>query len=197
MTIEFSSLEQMSSIIRERRKELGVSQKNLARMCRLSQSTIARIETDALKLNPSYLSVYYVVDALNRIKEGHREGMGSKRAKDIMHRRIIFVNQSSSIFEAIEVFKDYDFPQLPVLDDERHVIGTVYQRDLLNIAMRNPDAVKRRPLASVMKAPLPQVDTDSRVTGIRTILENSGGIIVVERGRAVGIITVYDILKTV
>ena len=148
-------------------------------------------------LNPSYLSIFYVVDALNKLKLDSAGKLISGYAQDIMHRRIISVKPSTSILDAIEVFKDYDFPQLPVLDDLRHVLGTVYQMDLLNIAMHNPSAIRRRAVNGIMRAPLPQVDKNSRISALRPILESSGGVIVVDKGRAVGIITIYDILKTV
>ncbi len=197
MTIEMGSLEQISSMIRERRKSLGISQKRLAKMCGLSQSTIARIETDIASLNPSYLSIFYVVDALNRLKLRSSKKLMIGYAQEIMHRKIIYVKPSTSLSDAIEVFKDYDFPQLPVLDEMRHVVGTLYQKDLLNVAMQNPAAINRRQVSSIMKASLPQIDKSSSIHDLRPILESSGGVIVVDQGRAVGIITIYDILKTV
>ncbi len=197
MPIEINSLEQISSMIKERRRSLGVSQKRLAKMCGLSQSTVARIETDIVKLNPSYLSVFYVVEALNRLKTSSNTSKGIRYAKEIMHKRIISVKPSTTIYETIELFKDYDFPQIPVLDDSGHVVGTVYQKDLLNIGTQNPEIMRRRTVGGVMKPSLPQVDKNSNILGLRSILENSGGVLVVDKGKAVGIITVYDILKTV
>ncbi len=196
MAIKIQSLEQISRIIRENRGSLGISQKRLAKMCGLSQSTIARIETDVAKLNPSYQSVFYVVEALNRSEGMTGKGIMSKAAREIMHRRIISVKPSSPIIDAIDIFKDYDFPQLPVLDNSRHVVGTIYQKDLLSMATQSPDIMRRRNVGSIMKAPLPQVGKDSEVTGLRPILESAGAVMVVEEGKAIGIITIYDILKT-
>lgn len=197
MTIEVSSLEQIAATIREQRRLMKVSQKRLAKMCGMSQSTIARIETDVVRLNPSYASVFYVASALNKLSTNKPSSVRTMTVKEIMHRHIISITPSASVYDAIELFKDYDFPQLPVLDGSRRVVGTVYQKDLLDDAMHNPDMVKRRRVGSVMKASLPQIDRDAEIAGLKIILESSGGVIVVERGKAVGIITVYDILKTV
>ena len=192
-----ATLDKVSSMVRERRKALGMTQKRLARMCGFSQSTVARMETDIASLNPSYRSVFYIMDALDRSKgTGHGEIM-SRRAKEIMHKKIICVKAEDSLFETIGVFKDYDFPQLPVLDNSGHVIGTVYQRDLLNTAMQAPDMVRRKTVSSIMKASLPQVDKESELTRLKPILEGAGAVIVTDKGKAVGIITIYDILKAV
>lgn len=197
MTIDVSSLEQIAARIKEQRRSMGISQKRLAKMCGMSQSTIARMETDISRLNPSYASVFYVASALNKLGAGRSEETRTMTAREIMHRHIISIKPSASVYDAIELFKDYDFPQLPVLDESKRVVGTVYQKDLLNDAMHNPDMVRRRNVGSVMKAALPQIDKNAEVAGLKSILENSGGVIVVDRGRAVGIITVYDVLKTV
>ncbi|MHB1830385.1 MAG: CBS domain-containing protein [Candidatus Micrarchaeaceae archaeon] len=192
-----ATLEQVSSDVRERRRALGMTQKRLAKMCGFSQSTVARMETDIISLNPSYQSIFYIMDALDRSNgTGHGEIM-SRTAKEIMHKKIICVKAEDSLFETIEIFKDYDFPQLPVLDNSGHVIGTVYQRDLLNTAMQAPDMVKRKAVSGIMRASLPQVDKESELTRLKPILESAGAVIVADKGKAVGIITIYDILKAV
>lgn len=197
MTIDMNSLEQIARVIREQRRAMKVSQKRLAKMCGMSQSTIARMETDIARLNPSYASVFYVVSALDKLGAGASSNARTMKAKEIMHRHIISIKPSASVYDAIELFKDYDFPQLPVLDESRRVVGTVYQKDLLNDAMHNPDMVRRRNVGSVMKAALPQIDRNADIAGLKSVLESTGGVIVVDKGRAVGIITVYDVLKTV
>lgn len=197
MTIDISSPEQIAAMIREQRHSLKVSQKRLAKMCGMSQSTIARIETDMARLNPSYASIFYVAGALNKLGAGNPSAARTMKAREIMHKHIISIKPSASVYEAIELFKDYDFPQLPVLDESKRVVGTIYQKDLLNDAMHNPDMVRRRRVGSVMKSSLPQIDGDADIAGLKPILESNGGVIVVDKGRAVGIITVYDVLKTV
>ena len=163
---------------------------------------MGRLASDGVKynmarLNPSYASVFYVASALNKLGAGKSSAARTMKAKEIMHRHIISIKPSASVYDAIELFKDHDFPQLPVLDESKRVVGTVYQKDLLNDAMHNPDMVRRRSVGSVMKASLPQIDGNADIAGLKPILESNGGVIVVDKGKAVGIITVYDVLKTV
>lgn len=197
MTIRMHSLEEISELIRDNRKIAGLSQQRLAKMCGLSQSTIARIETDAAGMNPSYQTIMQIVGALNEIKTSPGEQLLSKKAQEIMHRRIIHLKPSDTVAEAIRIFKDYDFPQLPVFDQNKHVLGTVYQKDVLNVATQTPDLVGRKPVGSMMKGSLPQIDRSTEITRLKPILENVGAAIVTENGKAIGIITIYDVIKNV
>ncbi len=197
MDISMKSPDEVSAALRDARKAMGVSQKKLAKMCGLSQSTIARLETDITRLNPSYQTVFQVMDALAGFRGAHGEDLLSRKAGEIMHRRIIYVGPEDTLASAIEAFKDYDFPQLPVLDSDRHALGTVYQKDMLGIATQAPDMIHRRLVGSVMKGALPQIDRGTAITGLKPILENTGAVLVVHNGRAVGIITIYDILKNI
>lgn len=198
MPFDIDSLERVALRIKSMRNASGVSQKRLSEMCGLSQSTIARVETDIKSINPSYSTIYTIIDALNGIqKRSGSDQIMRKRAFEIMHRRIVFVKPGNTIQEAIELFKDYDFQQLPVLDSIRRVVGTIYQKDLLSISTLSPELVKKRVVGSVMKAPLPQVDKDTEIMKMKPILENWDAVLVVEGGKAIGIVTIYDILKNV
>lgn len=197
MAIRMHSLREISELIRDNRRIANLSQARLAKLSGLSQSTIARIETDAAGMNPSYQTIMQVVEALNSMKGLPDEELLSKKAHEIMHRRIIYLKPSDTVADAIRIFKDYDFPQLPVFDGSRHVLGTIYQKDVLNVATQTPDLVSRKPIGSMMKGALPQIDRTTAVTRLKPILENIGAAIVTENGKAIGIITIYDVIKNV
>jgi predicted transcriptional regulator len=197
MANEIPSPEEISSDIRSLRSACGLSQQELATVCGLSQSTIARLERDISALNPSYATVFRVMEALRSCNAKPGSDHLEKKSKSIMHKRIVYAKPYEKISHTIEKFKHYDFPQLPVLDNNLRVIGTVYQRDLLGILSQNPEAAKRRQILSIMKGPLPQITKDMPVSLLRPLLESSGAVIIVENGKAIGIITIYDIIKGV
>ena len=60
---EMEILAELVSAIIERRNELGISQRELASMCNIPQSSIARIETQAVK--PNLNTLIKVMDPLN------------------------------------------------------------------------------------------------------------------------------------
>jgi predicted transcriptional regulator len=198
MSFDMESLDQVALRIRSMRKSAGLSQARLAKMCGLSQSTVARIEKDINRLNPSYSTIYSIVDDLNVVSKKYGNGeILRKKAYEIMHRRIVFVRPTNYIADAISLFMDYGFQQLPVLDTGRRVVGTVYEKDLLSIATQSPELVRRRNVGSVMKTPLPQIDKNTEIIKVKPMLENWDAVLVVENGKAVGIVTIYDILKNV
>lgn len=196
MGIDQESLGSISLKIRNARKTLGISQKRLARLAGLSQSTIARLESDIERLNPSYKAVFEVMDALDRLgNENERDEPLNKKSEDIMHRDIVSVEPTDTLEKAIKIIKNYDFPQIPVLNSKRNVVGTVSQRRILSLATERPEGVSKILIKEIIEASLPQVDKKTPIAKLKSVLENFNAVVVVEDSRAIGIITIYDILK--
>lgn len=198
MPSELDSLESVSLRIKNTRKAIGVSQKRLAIMLGMSQSTIARLESDIKRLNPSYRTVYNVIEALQSASaENGQSKILGKPSKAIMHSNIIYVRPDDTIEKAVRIMKENDFTQLPVLNSRRGVVGTVNEKRLLKMATESPEMIPRRRVREILDPSLPQVDEETQVAKIRPILENFGAVLVMQGSRAVGIITIYDILKLV
>ncbi len=195
---ELETLDAVSIRIRRLRKVIGISQKKLAKLCGMSQSTVARLESDIRSLNPSYETVFRVLDALAACQSALvPEYMANKKAEDIMHKKIVYVGPSDTIERAIELIKDYDFPQIPVLTRTGSVIGAVTQKRLLTIATEKPAEISRVRVGEVAGTSLPQIDKETPISKLKPMLENFDAILVTEDGKAVGIITIYNILKLV
>jgi predicted transcriptional regulator len=196
MQYELESLEALSHRLKEMRKTLNISQKKLAKITGLSQSTIARIESDIRKLNPSYLTVFTIADTLNTLGRMSDDGnLLNKKAEDIMHKKIVHVSPNDTIEKAISIIKNYDFPQIPVFDSKGRAVGLVSQRNLLKIATESPDDVSKIMIKEIIESSLPQVDKNVEISKLKPILENFGAVIVIQGTKTVGIITIYDILK--
>lgn len=198
MPYDIDDLETVSSRIRSMRKALNISQKRLASMLGLSQATVARIESGIEGLNPSYLTIFRVIDGLNGLeREGGRSAILRKKAHNIMHRNITSIRPTTTVARAISVIKDYDFPQIPVIDAGGMPVGTVYQRDLLDIATRTPENVNEMRIRDIMEPALPQVAKDTDVLKLKPVLENWSAVLVVDKRKVVGIVTIYDVLKLI
>ena len=75
----------ISLLIKGKRNALGISQKRLARYVKMSQSTMARLETDIKKLNPSYETIYRVVSTLDNLFSIDTKGrIFSKTAREVV-----------------------------------------------------------------------------------------------------------------
>jgi predicted transcriptional regulator len=196
--MDLEPLEVISGRIRRARKAIGISQKRLASLAGLSQGEIARLERDPKRLNPSYNTIFTIIFALNSYN--HRtegEGGMDRRAFEIMHRKICYVKRNDTVSKAIDIMRKNDFSQLPVLTDERRVVGTVYQKGLLTFATDRNRDIKRTRVGEIMEGNLPQVDRNTTLGKIKPILENWDAVLITENDRVTGIITVYDLFKIV
>ena len=196
MQYELDPLPQVSTEIRRIRKALDLSQKQLARLAGLSQSTIARLERDIERLNPSYYTIFTVIDALNmqNMMKGSAS-LSDKSAEDVMHRKIVYVKPNDTLEKAVRIIKDYDFPQIPVIGNGMRILGTVSQKQLLSAATEHPSSLREILVRQITGTTLPQIDKGTSLDKLKPILENFDAALVVENGKAVGIVTIYDILK--
>lgn len=198
MEMPLENLESASKTIRNARRTLGISQKELAGMCKLSQSMIARLETDIVKLNPSYNVIYNVMESLAKAGTSmNRARLVSKVAEDIMHRNVITINEEETLEKAIKIVRNYDFAYVPITSRGRDVVGTLNQKRLLDAATQNPEQVSSMKIEKIMEPALPQVHKGTSVIMLKPILEAFGAVLVVEKGKIVGIITIYDMLKLI
>ncbi len=190
------SLEEVSRLVREGRAKLGLSQKKLSKYVHMSQSTIARLESDIESLNPSYSTVLKVISTLDSLSAiGARKGILNRTAAEIMHKRIVYAKPGDTVAQTIRVIREYDFPQLPVLNGDMTVIGAVSQKRLMSIATKRPEMLDKIRVSQIVDEEIPMVGKDTDTGRIKRILENWEAVLIVERGKAIGIITIYDILK--
>ncbi len=196
MPAELDSMELLSLHIRNTRKAVGLSQKKLAKTLGMSQSTIARLEKDIIRLNPSYKTVYNVLEALQdaSLRVDQSKILG-KHAHEIMHNDIIFVKPGDTVEKAVKLMKDNDFAQIPVLNSQYGVLGTVTEKTLLKIVTESPETISTKKVGEILEPSLPQIDGGTAVAKIRPIMETFGAALVMNKGRVVGIITIYDIMK--
>ena len=197
MEMPLENLESAGRTIRSARRSLGISQKELADACKLSQSMIARLETDIVKLNPSYGVIYTVMESLTNAGTAmNKARLTSKVAEDIMHRNVITVSENETLEKAIKIVKNYDFAYVPV-HSNRDVVGTLNQKRLLDAATQNPERVSSIKIEKILEPALPQVHKETNILLLKPILESFGAVLVTEKSKIVGIITIYDMLKLI
>ncbi|MGC8710162.1 MAG: CBS domain-containing protein [Candidatus Micrarchaeia archaeon] len=193
--IKIDSLDVIARRIKMARKSLGISQASLAKDVGVSQSTIARIERDIEKLNPSYSMILKIVTTLNDLGD-NANTISSVSANDLMHKKIIYVRPEDKMSKAIKIMSSNDFSQLPVINQRMNVVGTIYQKNLLEY-ISNPRKARSTSISEVMEVALPQVDKNVKISMIKTMLEAWGAVLVSEKSRIIGIITVYDLFRKI
>ncbi|MCL4350596.1 MAG: CBS domain-containing protein [Candidatus Thermoplasmatota archaeon] len=177
------------------RKNLGISQKEIAKVVGVSQSYIARMEKG--DINPTYENVKKIYSYLYSYSK-KADNMDLK-ASDIMARKVITILPTDSIMKALDLMKDMGISQMPVSSMDGRVIGTVSESDLNEMLIRGvtPDSMKRMTVSRIMSAPLPQLPMDTPISAIYPMLRFSNAVLVMDLLDLKGIITKADILRAV
>lgn len=177
--------------IEKRRKALGLTQKELAKLVNLSQSMIAKIETG--RINPSYLKVKAIFDTLDRL-----EKKVILKAKDILHEGVVGIEKSDPISKAVNLMLEKGYSQLPVFD-KGQLVGSITEKTVLEQILKSNDISKlsRMPVESIMESSFPCIDMEAPLEVISTLLRYSNAVLITEKGKIKGIITKADLLKVI
>ncbi|MBN2422768.1 CBS domain-containing protein [Candidatus Woesearchaeota archaeon] len=166
------------------RKKLGLTQSELAIRANVSQSLIAKIESN--KIDPSYNNAKKILETLTQL-----ESKKDLTAKEIMNSRIISVSPDDSIKSAISKMKKFDISQLPVLDGN-HAVGYVSESIIIdNLLNESKDNL----IKNIMEDSPPIVPLDTSKTIIASLLKQFPLVLVKEKENLKGIITKADLLK--
>jgi predicted transcriptional regulator len=185
MIIMLPETEQIKSI----RKNLGMTQKELAVAIGVSQSIIAKIESK--NVSPSYEIIKKVFDFFEKM-----EKRDQKKASDVMNKKIVFVKKGDKISKAIELMKIHGYSQLPVSDND-HSIGSISEATIVEqiSSGKSLDDVMKKRIDDVMEESFPAVNEDTPISSITALLQHSSAVIVNKKGKISGIITKSDLLK--
>ncbi|CAC11254.1 conserved hypothetical protein [Thermoplasma acidophilum] len=190
-------MEMMPNIeeLRKMRKNLGISQKDLAKVTGVSQSYIARLEKGTI--NPTYSKIKAIYEYLTKSSE--KASTMVLTCDRIMTRNVVVCRSDESILNALNIMRDKGFSQLPVVNEENKVIGTIAENNINDMLLKGMsiDSLRGLTVRRVMSDVLPQVDRNTPVNIIYQLLKYSNAVLVIEAGNLVGIITKADILKTV
>ena len=176
------------SSIRERRRKLGWTQKELAERSGVSQSAIAKIERGGME--PSYTMAMKIFEALD---EGEREKYHGKGAEDVMNPNVIFLSPKDKVKKARGLMKKYGISQVPVLDENK-VVGMITENDILEGYEKHGTMIAELFVEDVMGPPPIAVRKDTRMDAIVELLKQEQALIVVENNEILGIITKADIV---
>ncbi len=166
--------------LRERRKQLGLTQSEVAEAAGVSQPLIARIEGGGV--DPRLSTLRRIVEVLNE-----REAK-VVRAEELMSTSVVSVQADDSVKLAASRMSDAAYSQLPVLEGEV-AVGSITLGNLAGL----DDADRDDPISKHMQEPFPVVSPSTPVSEIKTLLEHARAVVVTEDGRPVGIITEADL----
>ncbi len=174
------------SIIRKIRKELGITQEELAKKAGVTQAYIAKLESG--KVDPRLSTFNRILQALLDCKKA------IPRAKDIMSSPVISVKPYEKVETVIRLMSSHNISQVPVISGNK-VVGSVTERSLVRRSLEYEDIYEKKVL-EVMDEPFPIVNEDEDLEVVKYLLEEHPAVLVQDKtGKIVGIITRVDIFK--
>lgn len=173
--------------IKKKRRELNLTQADLAKLAGVSQPLIARIEAGGV--DPRLSTLGKIIRALNEI-EGKKA-----MVSDIMHTPVVSVSRTDSVAKAMELMEKYGFSQLPVLEDGRPVGSVSVDAISRCIIGHESEDIKNKKVEELMEEVFPSIPPTMEAEFASHLLEVRGAVLVYDEGRVVGILTKHDLMK--
>ena len=176
--------------LRAMRRKLGLTQAQVAKAAGVSQPLVARIENGTV--DPRYSTFSAIVEALNRAERK------SVMLQEVMTSPVASVRATDTVGLAIRLMREKGISQLPVLQKNAPV-GSLSDRAIVHAMSEapNPDELAKLPVSRVMGAPFPQAAPETSVEQAYRLLEDQPAVLVMEKGRPVGIVAKADLLSLV
>ncbi|KUK04076.1 CBS domain-containing protein [Methermicoccus shengliensis] len=173
--------------IKKKRRELNLTQADLAKLAGVSQPLIARIEAGGV--DPRLSTLGKIIRALNEI-EGKKA-----MVSDIMHTPVVSVSRTDSVAKAMELMEKYGFSQLPVLEDGRPVGSVSVDAISRCIIGHESEDIKNKKVEELMEEVFPSIPPTMEAEFASHLLEARGAVLVYDEGKVVGILTKHDLMK--
>ncbi|MBS7608205.1 CBS domain-containing protein [Candidatus Bathyarchaeota archaeon] len=177
--------------IARKRKLLGLTQKQLAKIAGVSQSFIAKIESG--KIDPAYSKVKAIFDVLEKLELGKNH-----TAKEIFHKGVVGVQKNDKVAKAISLMMEHGFSQLPVFNGEK-CVGCISEKTILSqvTATKDLPQVAQKTVEEIMEEAPPQIDENAPLPLISSLLSVYPAVLVTKKGKVIGIITKADLFKII
>lgn len=119
------------------------------------------------------------------------------KAKDIMKTDVRAVTRDTDVYQAIQVMVENNVTGLPVIEEDRTLVGIVTEKDVLRLLYENEDHPGR--VESFMTEPVVAFDEE---VGIETIANGLAAnhfrrVPITRDGHLVGIITRKDVMRQI
>lgn len=174
--------------IKKIRKRFCLTQTELAKKADVSQSLIAKIESN--RIDPTFTKVKKIFDVLDELK--NRDEL---KAEDIMTKGIIYVSIDDNISTAINKMRKHEISQLPVFN-KNNVVGLVSESSILD-SISNNKQEKTLIIKDIMQDCPPIVSKKTSTGIVSGLLKYYPIVLVAEGGKPTGVITKSDMLRTI
>ncbi len=171
------------------RKKANLTQKEVAKLCKVSQSFIAKLERG--NLDPTYSKIKAISELLLPIVSKK-----SKKVGELATRNIIFARKDEKIKDVAKKMAENGISQLPVIDDGK-VVGSITEQAIIEKLAEELDENKimNEKVEKIMEPPFPIIPEDAPLELLLFLLSYYQAVLVNSEGKISGIITKADILQ--
>jgi cystathionine beta-synthase len=149
---------------------------------------LSKIFNDGWMREHGYVDAEVAISAADVIRVKKQNGKS---------RELIIVRPYQTVFHALQTMQKEDISQLPVLEDDNHSIGTVFEDQILNLALQGKD-LRKLVIREVMGEALPQVPATAPVERITHILSHDSPAVFVEMPNGkLEVLTKFDLMDTI
>lgn len=122
-----------------------------------------------------------------------------KSFKDVVNargkQRLITVEASQSVSEAVELMKKYDIEHIPVINPEGEITGSISESGLFQKIFSHPE-IKTEKIEHVIERSFPIVSFDTPVEKLGTLIsKENGAVLAKDESGNYHIVTKYDVIQ--
>ena len=169
------------------RKRHNLTQNQLAKLSGVSQSLIAKVEAGII--DPSYSKFRKIYDSLTSIKEKNEP-----KAGDFMNGKIISVQGTSLLKDAVKRMKHNKISQLPVVNKKGEIKGLISETDVLE-KMQKGKNINKTEVSEIMENVPPTVPKETPLKIVVELLRVNSLVVITDKGSSKGVITKSDVLN--
>ncbi|MEL6391593.1 MAG: pyridoxal-phosphate dependent enzyme [Bacteroidota bacterium] len=108
----------------------------------------------------------------------------------------IAIEQGQSVRAAMDMMREHDFSQMPVVGHDESVVGAITESQVLGYLLENPMKHSEVPIREIMREPFPELSSDTAIEQLRHyISKENPAVIAKDRSGAKHLIAQYDILQ--
>jgi predicted transcriptional regulator len=177
-----------SEDIRRLRKDANLTQVELAKRARVSQSLIARIESGTV--DPRVSTLRRILEVINESSTGKPPRV---TVSQVMCSPVISVEATDSVRAAIDLMEKDGVSQLPVMRGDA-IVGTISEATVVR-HLSSGENVFNSKVNDIMDESLAVVPPSTGVDEAYELLSRGyPAVLVVDRGKIVGIVTKIDLI---
>jgi cystathionine beta-synthase len=115
--------------------------------------------------------------------------------QSLPHQQLITVNSADKVRQALQLMKEYDISQMPVMKGEE-IVGSVSENAILTYILENPLNHAEQAVSEIMDPPFPEVGEDMALSKLnKYITKKIPAVMARDKANNLHILTKYDILQ--